>query len=172
MLKIAHSVIIMLLLVVSGCGFKLRNAQSLPVQLQTMYYQANNQYGEFEVLFKRSLISSKINVLPSPNNLAPTIHVSAEDVPPATTSSISSSAARVYTLAYRATISINDARGKVIVPMQTLGVSRSISLEHNEMIEISPQVAVVKKELMQELIVNILNVLCAKDTFKALRQLS
>lgn len=170
MLKIINILIFALCL--SGCGFKLRNAQSLPPQLQTMYCQADNPYGEFETLFKRSLTSSKINLLPDPSKLAPTIHVSAEDSPPVTTSSVSSSSARVYTLTYKSTISINDASGKVIVPPQVISVSRTLSLQHNEMIEMAPQVTIVKKEMMQELIVNIFNVLCAKDTFKALNKTS
>lgn len=159
-----------LALCLSGCGFKLRGTQSLPPQLQTMYYQTDNPYGEFETLFKRLLASSKINLLPDPSKLAPTIHVSAEDSPPTTTSSVSSSSARVYTLTYKSTISVNDASGKVIVPSQTISAVRTLSLQHDEMIEIAPQVAIVKREMMQELIVNIFNVLCAKDTFKALNK--
>jgi len=155
-------------LCLSGCGFTLRNAQSLPPQLQTMYCQTDNPYGDFEVLLKRSLTSSKITLLPNPNKLAPIMHVSAEDVPPSTTSSVSSASARVYTLTYRSVISINDAQGKIVVPPQTISVSHDVSLQPGEMIENAPQVGIVKKEMMQELIVNIFNVLCAKNTFKAL----
>jgi len=161
-------ILVILTLCLSGCGFTLRNAQSLPPQLQTMYYQIDNPYGDFELLLKRSLISSKITLLPNPSKLAPTIHVSAEDVPPSTTTSVSSSSARLYTLTYKVVISINDAQGKIVVPPQTISVSRNLSLQPNEMIENASQVVIIKKEMMQELIVNIFNVLCARDTFKAL----
>jgi LPS-assembly lipoprotein len=171
MLKTPYMIIsVILVLCLSGCGFKLRNAQSLPPGLQTMYYQTDNPYGEFEILFKRSLTSSKINLLPNPSKLAPIIHISAEDSPPTTTSSVSSSSARVYTLTYKSTIGINDASGKVIVPPQTISVSLTLTLQHDEMVEMAPQVAIVKREMMQELIVNIFNVLCAKNTFKALNK--
>lgn len=168
MLKILYFALLILTFCLSGCGFTLRNAQSLPSQLQTMYYQTDNPYGDFEVLLKRSLISSKIILLPNPSKLAPTLHVSTEDVPPSTTSSVSSAAARVYTLTYRSIISVNDAQGKIIISPQTISVSRDLSLQPNEMIENASQVAIVKKEMMQELIVNMFNVLCAKDTFQAL----
>lgn len=161
-------ILLILVLCLSGCGFTLRNAQSLPQQLQTMYFQADNPYGDFEVLLKRSLISSKIVLLPNSNKLAPIMHVSAEDVPPTTTGSFSSSSARVYTLTYKSIVSIDDARGKVIVSPQTISMSRTLSLQSNEMIETAPQVAIIKREMMQELIVDVFNVLCAHNTFEAL----
>ena len=151
----------------SGCGFTLRTAQSLPPQLHQVYYQTNNPYGQFEIAFKRALKASNVVLLAEPNATAPVLHVTS-NYTNTTTSSISSSAGRVYSLNYTAIISINNASGKLLLSSQAASATRNITLQHDELLEVSPQVAIVQQELLQELATKVLNVLCAKKTFQAL----
>jgi LPS-assembly lipoprotein len=155
------------ILLLSGCGFTLRTAKSLPPQLHKVYYQTNNPYGEFETTLKRALKASDIIFLETPDSATPILDVTSNytySVP----SSVSSAQARTYTLNYSATVSINEAFNKQILTPKTVSASRSISLQSNEVFEISPQIEIVKRELRQELSTKILNVLCAPKTFQAL----
>jgi outer membrane lipopolysaccharide assembly protein LptE/RlpB len=158
--------ILISIFLLSGCGFKLRTAESLPPQLHQVYYQTDNPFGQFEVAFKRALKTSKVKLLDEPNATAPVLHVTS-NYSSSTTSSISTTSGRVYSLSYTATISINDASGKILLTPQTASVSRSISLQPNEIFETTPQVEIAKQELLQELSTKILNILCAKKTFAA-----
>ncbi len=153
----------------SGCGFTLRTAQSMPLQLQQVYYQTNNPYGQFEIAFKRALKASNVVLLAAPNATALVLHVTSSYTH-TTTSSISSSAGRVYKLNYNAIISINDASGRLLLPSQTVGATRDITLQHDELFEVSSQVETVQQELLQELAAKVLNILCAKKTFQALAE--
>lgn len=150
----------------SGCGFKLRTAESLPPQLHQVYYQTDNPFGQFEVAFKKALKASNVKLLAAPNATAPILHVTS-NYSSTTTSSISTTSGRVYSLSYTATISIDDASGKPLLPSQIAGASRSITLQPNEILETTPQIEIAKQELLQELSIKILNILCAKKTFAA-----
>ncbi|CAL7962591.1 LPS-assembly lipoprotein [Gammaproteobacteria bacterium] len=153
----------------SGCGFTLRMAQSLPPQLHQAYYQTDNPYGQFEIAFKRALKASNVILLAAPNATAPVLHVTSSYTH-TTTSSISSAVGRVYNLNYTAIISIDDASGKLLLSSQTASAARDITLQHDELFEVSPQVEIVQQELLQELATKVLNILCAKKTFQALAE--
>ena len=152
----------------AGCGFHLRAAKSLPPQLYRVYYQTDNPYGQFEIAFKQALKSSNVVMLDAPNKTALVLHVSSVWSVPDTTVSMSTTSGRTYHLNYNATISINDASGKVLLSPQTVSASRDINLQPGEIIETTPQVEVVKQELQQELATKILNILCSKNTFQIL----
>jgi outer membrane lipopolysaccharide assembly protein LptE/RlpB len=165
--KICLTLISFLLL--TGCGFKLRTARSLPPQLHQIYYQTDNPYGRFELALKRSLKASNVVLLAKSDSTAPILNVTAK-YSYSTTSSISSSEAQVYTLNYNATISIDDTSNKSLLRPQTVTSSRAITLQRNEIFEITPQVEIAKREMRQELSTKILNILCAKKTFQALSE--
>ena len=165
----SNSLILITVFFLSGCGFTLRTAQSLPPQLHQAYYQTDNPYGQFEIAFKRALKASSVVLLAEPNATALILHVTSSYAQ-TTASSISSSSGRVYNLNYTATISINDASGKLLLSSQTASATRDITLQRNELPEVSAQVEIVKQELLQELATKILNILCAKKTFQALAQ--
>jgi|GEM_PF-5749704 len=158
--------ILISIFLLSGCGFKLRTAESLPPQLHQAYYQTDNPFGQFEVAFKKALKASNVKLLEAPNATAPVLHVTS-NYSSSTASSISTTSGRVYSLNYTATISIDNASGKPLLSPQTASTSRSISLQPNEIFETTPQVEIAKQELLQELSTKILNILCAKKTLAA-----
>jgi LPS-assembly lipoprotein len=150
-----------------GCGFKLRTINSLPPKLHRIYYKTDNPYGQFEISLKRILKASKVKLVVAPNANVPILHVTA-NYTSSTTGSVTSAAARIYTLSYTATVSLSDASNKTLLPAQTASVSRAITLQPNDVFEITPQVEIAKQELQQELANKILYILCAKRTFQAL----
>jgi LPS-assembly lipoprotein len=160
-------ILILLSLFLTGCGFTLRTAKSLPPQLHQIYYQTDNPYGQFEITLKRTLKASNVILLPAPNATTSILHVTS-NYNYSTTSSISSAAGRVYTLNYNATISINGANDKLLLYPQAVTVSRTVTLRPNEVFEVTPQVEITKQEMLQELARKILNILCAEKTFKVL----
>lgn len=167
MIKYCFGLILIALFFLTGCGFKLRTTKSLPPQLQQIYYQTDNPYGQFEMAFKKALKASKVVLLATPNTTAPILHVTT-NYSYNSTSSTSSAEARVYNLTYTTTIDIANAAHKQILPSQTVTVTRTISLQPNEIFETTPQIEIAKQEMLQELTTKVLNILCAKKTFQAL----
>jgi outer membrane lipopolysaccharide assembly protein LptE/RlpB len=153
----------------SGCGFTLRTVKSLPPPLQQIYYQTDNPYGQFEVAFKRALKASKTILLTAPDKTLPILVVTS-NYNYNTTSSISSVQARIYTLNYTATVSINDFFNKTLLAPQTVGVTRNVTLQPNEIFESSSQVVIVKQEMARELSDKVLNILRSKQTVQVLEK--
>lgn len=152
-----------------GCGFTLRNAQSLPQQLHKIYYQSDTPFDQFDITFKKALKSSGVVLLTEVNNSLPALLVTSNYIS-RSISSASSSSGRVYNLNYTATISISDSFGKLLLSSQTAVASRDVTLMPGEVFEIAPQIEIVKQELMRELSTKILNILCSKKTFQSFVQ--
>ena len=166
----AIQIVIMSILLLSGCGFKLRTTMKLlPPQLHQVYYQTDNPYGQFESIFKRALKNSNVVLLAAPNTIVPILHA-VSVYSHSTASSISSASGRVYSLSYTATISLNEASGKLLISPQIVSVSRDVALLPNEIFEITPQIEVAKKELLQELSIKALDILGAPSTFQIFAQ--
>lgn len=161
-----HIIITILSITLLGCGFELRSTKSFPPQLKKIYMQTQNPFGKFELDFKRKLKSNKISLLAKPEKNFPIIHLSSNfyhnDQNPSSTTQ-----ARVYNLIYTATISITNSYNKKILSPQTAIITKSISLQPNEVFENTAQVATSQQEMAQELSNKMLNILSSpKNTQK------
>lgn len=153
---------------IAGCGFAPHSINSLPPQLNQLYYQTEHPYDPFESNFKKRLKTCGITLLPAPKESALIMNVSSNYNPGADNPS-SSSQARTYSLGYTAKISISDFHHKVLLAPQDVSVSRSVILQPNEVLTTTPQILIVKQEMVQELIIKAFNVLSANQTFLALK---
>ncbi len=164
------AVTVMQLLLI-GCGFTSYNINSLPSQLRQIYYQADYPNEPFEISLKKRLNTAGVNILnePTKSSLILTVgsNYSAKTNNPASTNQ-----ARVYNLSYSATITINDFYKKNIIAPHTVTVTRDITLQPDEIFEATSQVAVIKREMQQELVIKVLNVLSAPTTLRTLHKLS
>jgi LPS-assembly lipoprotein len=173
MLKKHKSLLLILALSLhlSGCGFKLRSIDSLPPQLNRVYYQAKNPYEKFELNFKRTLKSSGTILLNQPEKSAPVLNI-ASNYYYANNNPASSTQARIYTLTYSASITITDYKDNILTPKRSANVSRTITLQPNEVFEGTPQVEIVKNEMIQELSNKLLNILSSPQIFNDLEKRS
>ncbi len=161
-------IVIMQTLLVVGCGFTTYNVNSLPPQLKQVYYQAEHPNESFEISFKKRLKTAGINLLPEPTKSSPTINISS-NYGYSFTNPASSTEGRIYNLSYTATITISDFYNKQLFPPQVAAVSRSITLQPNEVFEATQQTLTIKQEMQQELVIKMLNILNAPKTFQALK---
>lgn len=168
-LKIYNSIFLMLMVVtvLIGCGFAPHTVKTLPPKLHQVYLQFDQPSGQFETCFKRKLQECGVLLLANPGDKLPIMYLTS-NYSYSNTSPISSAQGRIYTLTYTASISISVA-GEVLLPAREITVSKGITLQPNEIFEVTPQVDIVKQELLQELFVKILNVLSAKKTFQVLK---
>lgn len=151
----------------SGCGFHLRSATSLPPQLHKMYLATDNPYGDFTLTFKKSLQDAGIE-LTNAANLAKVTLTLTYNYAATTTSTGTSTQARLYTLNYAAITTLQNTQGKNIIGPFTTSVSRNLTLAPYEVFEVSTQVDTVKQELQTELATKIINILGSKNSFAVL----
>jgi outer membrane lipopolysaccharide assembly protein LptE/RlpB len=162
-------VVIQILLV--GCGFSTYNVNSLPPQLRQLYYQAEHPNEAFEINLKKKLKAAGVNILSEPTKSSPIININFS-YSSGVNSPISSTQARIYNLNYAATITISDFYNKNLLAPQIAAVTRNVTLQPNEVFEATSQIAMIKREMQQELAIKIFNILSAKKTFQALKNMS
>lgn len=154
-----------------GCGFTTYNINSLPPQLRQIYYQAEHPNEPFEISLKKRLKTAGINVLNEPTKSSLILNINSNYSSGANTPA-STNQARVYNLNYTTTIAINDFYKKNLIAPQTVTVTRDVTLQPNEVFEATSQIAIIKREMQQELVIKVLNVLSAPKTFQALSKLN
>jgi len=155
----------------ASCGFHLNSIKTLPPQLHKIYYQTEHPYEKFELAFKNKLKSNGATLLPAPKITTPTINISS-NYSSNNNNPASSTQARIYNLTYTATISINNFYNQPILAPQTASVSRSLTLQPNEVFETTPQAEITKQEMIRELSTKILNILSSSKTFQALENMT
>ena len=159
------------LTLISSCGFRPLGTKSLPPQLHQVYYQPEHLYGQFEVTFKKRLEAYGIVLVSEPKATAPTIHAKS-NYTSNNNNPASSTQARIYNLTYSATISVSDFHNQPLLGPQTASVTRSVSLLPNEIFETTPQIEIIKQEMMQDLSIKLLNILSSRKTFLTLKNLA
>jgi len=155
-------------LTLGGCGFAPLNMKALPPQLKQVYYQADHAYGPVEVKLKKKLKSAGIILLPSSTKSALIINFSSNYSHTSYTN-ISSVQGSTYSLTYTATISISDFYHKTLLSPQNITVTRSVSLNPNEVFELTSQIEIIKQEMREDLINKIFFILTSHHTAKALK---
>lgn len=166
-----YFILIALSAMLSACGFRVYNTQNLPTPLHHIYYQANDSYGQFETQFRDALESANIKLADAPSQALITLRVLSSSFTHNDPNVVSNAQATIYTFTYTATIDLITNKGKKVISPQTLTTTRTITLNPNEVIESSPEVATAREEMGRELIFKILSVLNANDTRKALANL-
>lgn len=161
-------VIVLVMILLVGCGFKPRSQSTLPPQLHTIYVQTGEHSGQFDNTFKKSLKAMGITVLDKVDaehlvlSLSPTTFTSDN-------ASIGSSIqARVYNLIFTVSFQITNSQGKPIIDTQTITITKGLTLSPNEVFSASNQVDMEKQSMQQEAIIRIFNILSSKRTFELL----
>jgi LPS-assembly lipoprotein len=159
---------IIILFGLSACGFKLRGQVNFPPQIQTLYLDTNNPYGQFESSLRQTLRSYGVTLANSTAQPALTLKTSRPSVKTNNTTSGSSNEARVYNVTYSVTYSLHDNRGKAILPPQLASTTRSLTLNANQLLESNNQLTVLEREMQREVIGKMLNRLSSQQVAKLL----
>lgn len=151
-------VIVLLLLNLTACGFKLRGQNVLPPSMHFIGIQSATPYGDFESAFKRSLVELGASV--ARTDSAPvTIHILNKlffhDVPTIG----GSNQARVYNYYYQVTFELRTFQNQVILPVQTVSTSQMLVVNAGTALEANNQLEIIEHEMQLEIIHMIINIL-------------
>lgn len=150
-------------LILSGCGFHLRQGQALPPILHNMYVQSVEPYGAFTLNLKETLRANDVTLAPSLKSSTATVDISNISFSHNSATAYSSAQANVYTFTLSVNFTVNTKSGKTLLHSQTVSATRSLTFSPNEVLESSNQVSTARQEMEQEVIVKILNILNAKE---------
>lgn len=156
-------IISMICLILPACGFHLRTQNNLPIQLHTLYLQSARPYSLFMNNLRQTLHTLDVQTVDSPNQAPITLRILNSTMTHTTPIIVSSNQARNYTYTLSTAYDLIDRQGKIILPAQSINISRDITLATNQTIDDIPEVDIVSREIENETIHQIINRLRARE---------
>jgi len=160
-------ILVMLCLLLSGCGFSLRHASDIPPELQTLALQTQKPYSGLVVQIKAMLQSLNIKLVKQPSQAPYTLKITNinfnQSNPPITTTTLA------VTLTYSLSISVilMSRSGKIIIPNTRISAVRSISQNPSQVY--TPGTATLaRQELRRDITSKLYYLLTANNTRRAL----
>ena len=114
----------MLILLLSGCGFHLRNAQPLPEHLNPLYIQGLEQYDQLNRTLRDTFLSADVRLIRNKSEAASILTVRDHGQSRQVTTVDSRGKATEYTLTRKLTVKLTNRDGKVLMDERTVGVQR------------------------------------------------
>jgi LPS-assembly lipoprotein len=143
--------ILLLMLCCSGCYWHLRNPQEVPPQLKVLYLRAETVDSHFNLHLVNLLRSMKIELAKTPGAAPLTLHAYKyrlwHNNPPVSSTNV----AITYMYILTVTVSVTDAQGKIVLPPRAISVSRSVTIQTNQIFTIN-STSVFQEELQREAI--------------------
>lgn len=149
------SPLLVLALLLSGCGFHLRQSVALPESMQHIHLTVNNG-GDLQRNLARALRNSGITV---EDSSGPGVAELAVPQASFSTDSLSiSGGARVteYSVHYQVKVSVSDSAGRVLLPLQDIQMSREYSYDATNTIGNDAQVQEIQRSLVDDMVQSIL----------------
>ncbi len=162
----------MLLLMLAGCGFQLRGKAALPPQLNPLYLQSNDPFGQFSKTLQNLLKVNNVQLAPAPQDATYTLHIISANTESLahTLSNDSSDSSQVYQLTYRVVYELLNQKGQRILGPANALAERSYTTNPSQVFGNSTALDSVKKGLAQQAAFQLLMQLSSQQTANALAQ--
>ena len=152
----------------SACGFKLYDKPLSSLQLATVYLQSPDPYGTFSIALKQSFKAVGIKLAKNANDAQITLNLININLNHDDPNITASSQATIYNFTYSVVFALQNKFGKSLVGTQAITVSRTLTLNPNEVLEASNEVRIMKGEMERELIMQIFDRLDSNNVRNAL----
>jgi len=170
-MRIIKSFFILLIIIFfTGCGFHLRGAYQLPLQLHVMYLQSTTPYSDFTKQLKTTLAFSKVRLVNNPQQASIILSILQENFSTFQTTVGDSTQTRSYNAVYTVTYNLQNKYGRVIIGPKTVSDSSTITVNQNEILENSNKLNITKQTLIRNLIMKLMFQLSSKDTITAVKK--
>lgn len=154
--------LIMTCLLISSCGFHLRGYYPLPLQLKSLYIEADDPYDDFVKNFKLILKESHVNLTDrKENNYTFKILSLMKSAlllnyqPP--TLKFTQDYTRKYSLTYTVNFEILDKKNRVIIPQHSIAQSRVLTIRESRILAGSNEAMFIYNSMIPDLIASIMD---------------
>ena len=145
------------LLLLSACGFQLRDALSLPPGLEEVRVSSRDPYSALVQSLERSLLHAGARVVPAGDERrVAALNLRSERWASRPLSIDQFGRAQEYTLLYAVVFSVTDANGDEIVPQQAVELSRDYISSPTEATGTETERELLTREMQREMTVSIL----------------
>jgi LPS-assembly lipoprotein len=152
---IKKSVILIMALLSSACGYHLRGALELPAGLKNVYLEGGS--AELREQFKRAMEISSVPLSSTPENAGIIVKVFDEDSRRRVLSLNSGGVANDFELSYRFEYELVDSKNKVLMARQPIDIKREYYNDQFAIIAKGNEEAVIRNEMYQQAVRAIVN---------------
>lgn len=145
-----------MLLMLCGCGFKLRGTITIPSYLQTVYITPNDPYEVFQRELRYRLISNKVRIANQPMDGITTLEVSKPEVKEEVLAFGATDQAQRYRLIFTIKYKITAKGADVAQDQRTITRSREITKSNNLLLTNESEEQLVQRELLLEAVTELL----------------
>ncbi len=138
---------LLLCIVVSGCGFQLRGAYSVPESLQTVYLDGENSNSAILKNVKRAMLTSGVTLVKKENSAPHTLYLSDERSEKRSISIDSLAATAEFQIRQFVSYDLRDSKGKVLVGPYELIRERNFQNDINNVVGKRDEERLIREEM-------------------------
>ena len=142
--------------ILTGCGFHLRGEMPLATPLHSLHIQAVNPYGTLVRNLEQSLKMSGAHLTDNVKNAQTILIISHDTTSQELLSVGATQQTRQYKLSAVVAFEVADTHGRTIVPLQTLGDSRVITVQSNQILGSSNEANLYFQQMQRGLATSIM----------------
>lgn len=163
------SVLAVLIVTLTACGFRLNTRGTLPPLYHRLYLTGSRPYSYFIKMLSGILQSQNITLVTAANRAPLTLNIAAENLNYTQTSVGSSQQTRQYQITYSVNFTVQSPKGKTIAGPFVISQSMNQTMFANQLIENTQQLTEDKRQLEQMVMTQLFYRLAAENTVKTVR---
>lgn len=158
-----RSLLLIVILCLSSCGFQLRGSAPLSPPLKRLYIQTANPYGTLTNNLRDYLKTSGVEVTDSPQNALTVLHIISETQSQQLLSVSGLQQTRQYSLTLAVTFEVTTPQGVVLMPALTLSENRTLTTLSDLILAGTNEQNTLYQQMRQAIIYDIINRLSSRD---------
>ena len=147
-------------LILSACGFHLQGRQPLPAQFSHTFVDTKDEQTDFVQDLRKSLIASKVNVLPTKGSSTAVVQVHEDELTERILSVSAQNIPTEYELTYEVTFSVM-ADGKTLIDKEEISATRDISFDEAQLLAKEREQEILRAALARDLVALVMRRLAA-----------
>jgi LPS-assembly lipoprotein len=154
----------MLFLPLAGCGFHLRGPVELAPPLKRLYLETQDPYGELARNIKQYLKLSGVTLTENPKDASVVLDIMSETTGQQLLSVGGTQQTRQYNLTLTIAYQLTAPNGKVIVPMQNITESQTLTVQASQILGGSNESNNLYHQMRRAIVYDLMNQLASNDT--------
>lgn len=159
---IKRSAVFLLILVITGCGFKLRGMVDMPTWLNNISITVKAAHQDLASLLKDSFQSYGVRIVADPGKAEYLLIIENDASQQQMTSVSASTTPRQYLLTYTIVYSLIKANGTPIVTSNIISVTRQLTVNNDRILGSDAEEILIYAEMRREAVMQIINRLSRK----------
>jgi len=152
--------VLILAMLLGGCGFHLQGRQPLPAQFANTYVDTQDEQTDFVQDLRKALIASQVNVIRTKGSAGATITVHEDELTERILSVSARNIPTEYELTYRVKFSVVSG-DKTLIDNEEISAMRDISFDEAQLLAKEREQEILREALARDLVALVMRRLAA-----------